>query len=62
MAIAKMLTKVKLQHQPKEADYWRTRPYGERLAALEEIRQEYHQWKYRAEPRLQCVYIIAKRK
>jgi hypothetical protein len=28
------------------------------LATLEQIRREYHQWKYNAEPRLQKVYSI----
>ncbi|WP_217650638.1 hypothetical protein [Spirulina major] len=33
----------------------------ERLATLEQIRREYHQWKYHAEPRLQRVYSITQR-
>jgi hypothetical protein len=47
----------------KESDfsYWQTRSRTERLAALEEIRQEYHQWRYGAEPRFQRVYSIIKR-
>ena len=31
------------------------------LATLEQIRREYHQWKYNAEPRLQRVYSITQR-
>ena len=41
--------------------YWQTQSYEARLAALEEIRREYHRWKYRAEPRFQRVYRIVKR-
>lgn len=42
MAIARVVRKTTVADQPKEADYWRTRSYEERLAALEEIRREYH--------------------
>ena len=49
-------------HSPKDdATYWRTCSYQERLAALEEIRREFHQWKYNAEPRLQRFYTITQR-
>jgi hypothetical protein len=60
-AIAPVFRKYKLFEAPKEAVYWRTRPYSERLAALEEIRQEYHRWKHHAEPGFQRVYSIDKR-
>ncbi len=53
--------KYNLKEEPSDASYWRSRPYTERLAALEEIRREFHQWKYRVEPRLQRVYSIAER-
>jgi len=59
--IAKVCRKVKLQEQPSDFAYWQSQPYEARLAALEEIRQEFHRWKYGAEPRLQRVYRIAKR-
>ena len=42
-------------------EYWQTQAPQTRLAVLEEIRKEYHQWKYGAEPRLQRVYKIVKR-
>jgi hypothetical protein len=32
------------------------------LAALEQIRQEYHRWKYGVQPRFQRVYRIVKRR
>jgi hypothetical protein len=53
--------KFKLGEQPTDFAYWQTQPYEARLAALEEIRQEYHRWKYGAEPRLQRVLSIVKR-
>ena len=40
--IEKVYTKVNLYAQKRDSAYWRTRPYHERLAALEEIRREYH--------------------
>jgi hypothetical protein len=61
MAIEKVVRKVPLDKQSREADYWRTQPYQARLAALEQIRREYHQWKYGSEPRLQRVYTITQR-
>ncbi|MEM8638917.1 MAG: hypothetical protein AAGG51_08910 [Cyanobacteria bacterium P01_G01_bin.54] len=44
-----------------ERDYWQQQTPLQRLAALEQIRREYHQWKYNAEPRLQRVYSITQR-
>lgn len=50
-------------YAPKEdADWWRSQPFAARLAALEEIRQEFHRWKYGTEPRFQRVYRIIKLK
>ena len=45
------MTKVSLHEQTSDFTYWQTQPYEVRLAALEEIRREYHQWRYGAEPR-----------
>ncbi|GCA72556.1 hypothetical protein MiYa_04109 [Microcystis aeruginosa NIES-2519] len=53
--------KVNLKAPKTETAYWRSQSYQTRLSALEEIRQEYHQYKYNAEPRLQRVYTIVKR-
>jgi hypothetical protein len=58
----KIVTKTQLQEQQNDFNYWQTQSYQDRLAALEQIRQEYHQWKYHAEPRLQRVYRIIKQK
>ncbi|NQV97199.1 MAG: hypothetical protein HQ486_05345 [Acidimicrobiaceae bacterium] len=38
--------------------YWVTRPVGERLAMVEELRREYHGWDHETEPRLSRVYRI----
>ncbi len=59
--IAKVVTKVNIRQQISDFAYWQTQSYQARLAALEEIRQEYHRWRYGAEPRLQRVYTIVKR-
>ncbi|CAD5978652.1 Similarity (Modular protein) [Planktothrix tepida] len=55
-------TKVNQKQQKNDFTYWQKQPYLERLAALEQIRQDYHQWKYHAEPRLQRIYRIIKQK
>ena len=45
-----------------DSDYWYDKSPQERLNALEQIRREYHQWKYQdAQPRFQRVYKIIKR-
>ena len=61
VSIKRIYTKVNIGDQKSDFAYWQTQPYALRLAALEEIRQEFHRWKYGAEPRLQRVYSIAKR-
>jgi hypothetical protein len=59
--IAKVVTKVKREDKKTDATYWRKQPYEARLAALEELREEYHRWRYGAEPGFQRVYKIVKR-
>jgi len=59
--IQKVYTKVNLREQKSDFAYWQTQPYQVRLATLEQIRREFHQWRYGAEPRFQRVYSIAKR-
>jgi hypothetical protein len=58
MAIEKVVNKTPLKQRTNDAAYWRAQPPELRLAALEEIRQEYHRWRYGAEPRLQRVCSI----
>jgi len=60
--IERVYTKTKIGDKKSDFEYWQKQPYHVRLATLEQIRQEYHQWKYHAEPRLQRVYTIVKRK
>ena len=62
MAIQPVVKKYKVSEQPSDYSYWRTQPYAVRLAALEQIRREYAQWKDNARPRFQRVYRIVKRK
>ena len=56
-----MVRKVKLTEQTSDFTYWQTQPYEARLAALDEIRQEYYGWTDETEPRLQRVCRIVKR-
>ena len=59
----KVVTKIDLGEQKSDFSYWQTKSYAERLAALEEIRREYNDWKYTdAEQRFQRVYRIVKLK
>ncbi len=60
MTVQKIVRKTTLQEQGSDFQYWQTQPYAARLAALEQIRREYHQWKYDSEPRFQRVYTIVK--
>jgi hypothetical protein len=60
-AIAAAVTRIKLGEASSDVAYWRAQPYAARLAALEEIRREYHRWRYGAEPGFQRVYRIVKR-
>lgn len=53
--------KVNLHHAENDAAYWRSRPPQERLAALEAIRREYHDWPDDDCPRLQRVCSVRKR-
>jgi len=59
--IKKVVRKGKLGDKKADSTYWREQPYSARLAALEEIRQEYHRWRHGAEPGFQRVYTIVKR-
>jgi hypothetical protein len=59
--IGLVVNKVSIGEKHSDAVYWRTQSYQDRLAALEQIRQEFHQWKYGNEPRLQRIHAIVKR-
>ena len=56
----KLITKISKKQQKSDFDYWQKQPYHKRLETLEQIRQQYHQYQYNAEPRLQRVYTIIK--
>ena len=61
--ISEVITKIKNSEQKSDFAYWQTKSYAERLAALEEIRREYNNWKYtNAEQRFQRVYRVVKLK
>ena len=52
--------KVKVKDSRSDFDFWQSQPYETRLATLESIRREYHEWKYGHQPGFQRVYSIAK--
>ncbi|NMF60619.1 hypothetical protein [Pseudanabaena yagii] len=54
----KVINKVSLKKQTSDFHYWQKQTPQKRLEALEQIRQEYHQYKYNAQPRFQRVYTI----
>lgn len=58
----KVIKKINIKEQKSDFNYWQQQPYPKRLEALEEIRQQYNQYKYNnVQPRLQRVYTIVKR-
>jgi hypothetical protein len=62
MEISKVVKKFKINEQPNDFSYWQSKSYEERLNALEQIREEYNQWRYDAEQGFQRVCRIVKRK
>ena len=60
--IAKSFHKVKLQEQKTDFAFWQAQTPEKRLETLEQIRSEYHAWKYDPEPRFQRVLSVTKRK
>jgi len=59
--IEPVVTKISIRAKKNDFAYWQTQSPQARLEALEEIRREYHLWRYGAEPRLQRVCRIVKR-
>ena len=59
--VEKTCTKISMRDQKSNFAYWQTQPYQARLAALDQIRREFHRWRYDAEPRFQRVLHIVKR-
>ena len=60
-SVEKIYTKVKLKEQGSDFVYWQQQSIEKRLATLEQIRSEYHSWKYDTQPRFQRVLSITKR-
>jgi hypothetical protein len=58
--IEKVCRKFNINCQPTDFEYWQSQPYEKRLAALEEIRKEYHGGNDASESGLQRVYRIIK--
>jgi len=54
--------KGKIKEQGNDFLFWQSQPYEIRLMVLEQIRQEYNDWKYGTEQRFQRFYRIVKRK
>ncbi|NIV31215.1 MAG: hypothetical protein GWN58_17495, partial [Anaerolineae bacterium] len=48
MSIKPTYVKLRIDAQQTDFAYWQAQPYESRLAALEEIRKEFHRWKYGA--------------
>jgi hypothetical protein len=59
--IKAVVAKKPMREPDKDILFWRNQPYQDRLAALEEIRLEFHHWKDDVQPGLQRVYRIIKR-
>jgi len=57
----KVITKVSIKQQTSDFQYWQQQTPQKRLETLEQIRQEFHQYRYNVQPRLQRVYTIIKR-
>jgi hypothetical protein len=58
----KIVHKTTQKQQVRDFQYWQQQPPQKRLEALEQIRQEYHQYKYNAQPRLQRIYTVIEQK
>ena len=56
--IAIVYHKMRISEQGSDLEYWLSQPPGARLAALEEIRREYHGWKPGEEPQIEKVITI----
>lgn len=60
-SIAQVYRIIGLRDQPSDFTFWQSQPAAARLAALEEIRREFHGWDDDTQPRLQRVCTIVKR-
>jgi len=60
-SIKKTYTKIKREEEKTDFEFWQNQSPEKRLRALEEIRAEFHAWKYDTQPRLLRVFSIIKR-
>jgi hypothetical protein len=60
--IARVVTRRSLRAKNNDLAFWQRMSPEARIAALEEMRQQYNDWVYGAKSRLQRVYTIVKRK
>lgn len=56
--IALVYRKMRISEQGSDVEYWLSQPPGARLAALEEIRREYHGWELGEEQKVERVVTI----
>ncbi len=59
--VEKSSSKAGIDQQQSDFAYWQSRPYQERIDALEEIRREHYGWKYGDEPRLQRHVVVIRK-
>ena len=59
--IQRVVTITTMHNAKSDFAYWQAQSYLVRLAALEQIRQEYHRWRHGAQPGFQRVCSIIKR-
>ena len=57
-----VIKKTKLENLESDFEYWQKQPISSRLAALQEIREEYIGWKYDNRQEFQRVYSVIKQK
>ncbi len=57
----KFIRKINKTDLTSDFSFWKTKSFEQRLKTLEEIRQEYIEWKYDNKQRFQRVYSITKR-
>lgn len=57
----KVVKKYKINEQPNDFTFWQSKSFEERLATLEQIREEYNSWRYDVKQGFQRVYRIVKR-
>lgn len=60
--IEKVFFRRNIHDRQNDVAYWLSQPPEARIAAVEELRSQYNQWRYGAQPRLERVYRVVKRK